>query len=91
MKTIWKFPLDLAQVTGDGIGLSMPKGAEFLTVQAQYGVPTLWALVDTDQPKETRLIAVEGTGDDLGHVPKRYLGTTQQHGGALVLHYFEEK
>ena len=50
MKTIWKFPLP--NVTPFVAWL--PQGAEILCVQTQGDSPCIWALVDSDAPKEKR-------------------------------------
>ena len=85
-RQIWKFAIGSTVPK-----ISMPRGAEILTVQVQHGVPTIWALVDTDAPKVNRLVRVYGTGWDLPkHVlGERYIGTWQQDDG-LVWHLFEE-
>ncbi len=86
MKTIWKFPLIVAQVQD----IAIPAGARILTVQTQADHVCLWALVESDAPKVTRRIAVIGTGNpapDWGDL--KYIATFQLHGGALVFHAFE--
>ncbi|MRM93757.1 hypothetical protein D1Z98_01870 [Riemerella anatipestifer] len=47
-KVIYKYNL---QVEGTQI-ISMPKGAEVLSVQAQHGKPCLWALVSPETEEE---------------------------------------
>jgi len=86
-KTIWKYELkidDLQNVT-------MPIGAEILSVQMQNDTPCLWALVNPDE-KETdaRNIETFGTGHpvtyDMG-VTRKFIDTYQTRG--LVFHVFE--
>jgi hypothetical protein len=58
MKTIYKYPLTLSDSP-----ITMPKGAEILTVKLQNDTPTLWALIDTYVGlEESRLIVIRGTG-----------------------------
>jgi hypothetical protein len=79
MKSIWKFPLgDSTHPT-----LTMPVGAEILSVQVQHGKPQLWALVDPDAPKEVRSFYVYGTGWDVEQNTLRFIGTVQMQGGVV--------
>lgn len=86
MKTIWKFGLIPNE---NGVTLAMPAGAQVLCVQAQRETPCLWAVVDSDAYMVSRVFRTFGTGHPVppGLV---YIGTYQLHGGALVLHVFEE-
>ena len=85
MKTIWKYPIQEEAI------FEMPKGAEILSVQVQDGLPTLWALVDPDAPKERRGFLVVGTGWKLSHEwfsqARIFIGTVQL--GGFVWHIFE--
>lgn len=87
-KSIWKFPMNV----NDRVRLSMPKGAEILTVQTQNETPCIWALVDTENEKEERYFEIFGTGHpvpvDMG-VERKYINTFQLRGGSLVFHLFE--
>ena len=87
-KTIWKFELE----TKDRNIIQMPKDAEILCVQEQYGKPCIWALVDPNQEKETQHFEIFGTGHpvycDMG-VDRKYIGTYQLSNGALVFHVFD--
>ena len=82
-KTIWKFEIR------PGEPVEMPRNAEILTVQMQYGAPMLWAIVDPDEITEYRSIQVIGTGHPLPDNPRKYIGTFQIDGGRFVLHVFE--
>ena len=87
MKTIWKFPLTLA----DSQTIEMPAMPEFLDVQRQQvngwsGQTVLWALVDPSMPRVPVEIAVYGTGLEIPDNPGRYLATIQA--GEFVWHYF---
>lgn len=83
---IWKWDLAVADLQS----LSLPKGAKLLTVQAQYGRPVLWALVDVMAPAECRVFAAYGTGNPMPDGdPGAYVGTYQLRDGAMVFHVFE--
>lgn len=85
---VWKYQL---RVCDDVQVLSMPFRAEFLTLQMQGEVLTLWFKVDTSITAMTsKGYRVVGTGhehDWLGSA--KYVGTGQQMGGQLVWHVFE--
>ena len=86
-RTIWKFPLG---EVNDLLTLSVPKGAELLTMQVQNGEPCIWALVDPSAPKVTRAFAVRGTGHDAsGLEASKHVGSFQLLGGRLVFHVFD--
>lgn len=84
---IWKWALDVV----DRQSISMPAGAQILTVQTQYGVPQLWALCDTTLPLTPRIFHIYGTGNVIRHSVAAgwYVGTFQLSDGALVFHVFE--
>jgi hypothetical protein len=86
MKTIYKYAID----TRDLIKIDMPVGAEILSLQTQKGEPCLWALVDTEAPKEVRVFEIYGTGHPVDDDPKKFLGTFQLRGGDLIFHVFEK-
>lgn len=89
-KVIWKYEL----VATDYQELKMPKGACVLTVQTQNDTPCLWALVDPQAEKESRIFETFGTGHPVccaADMQRNYIGTYQKHGGALVFHVFESK
>lgn len=86
MKTIWKFPVEVA---GDFFCVPMPAEASVLSVQLQNDKPVMWALVDTEAPVVTRTFAVYGTGHPVHPGFKRFIGTYQALGGRLVFHLFE--
>lgn len=85
-KTIWKFPLAVVSP----YAITMPKGAEMLTVQRQGETACLWAIVDPDADKERRVFEAFGTGqhmhEDMG-VSRKYIGTFQVP--PFVWHVFE--
>jgi len=87
-KTIWKFEL----VTTNTQKVTMPKGAEILTIQDQQGTTCMWALVDPEAETEQRIFEVFGTGHDIKYdmgISREYIGTYQERGGVLIFHLFE--
>lgn len=87
--TIWKFPL---RFPADVQTVAMPRRSEILSCQLQDSTPTLWAVVDPEEPTESRTIRIFGTGHTLPeqHAILSYIGTVQMIGGALVWHVFVE-
>lgn len=88
MKRIFKYKL---RVT-DTQKISMPVGAEILTVGVQEDFICIWALVNDDHAIEERTFEIFGTGNpihgDMG-ISRNYLGTVFMHDGKLVWHIFE--
>ncbi|MBU2060058.1 MAG: hypothetical protein KKB38_20300 [Gammaproteobacteria bacterium] len=85
MRTIWKYQIPIQ----DYFELELPKDAEILTVQMQYGIPCLWALVDPTAQQEFRLFRLSGTGHPVETLNLDYIGTVQQAEGQLIWHVFE--
>jgi hypothetical protein len=83
--TIWKYILHIA----DEITIGMPEGAVVLSVQDQQGIACLWVKVDPTKPKVNRDFAIFGTGHPINRDRLHFIGTIQQHEGALVWHVFE--
>lgn len=70
--------------------IMMPKDAKILTVQVQNNLPFIWAEVDTDEMKYPRKFMMFGTGHQIpSHMSRRYIGTIQEAGGALIWHVYE--
>jgi hypothetical protein len=89
MKAIWKYNIDISDVCH----VAMQQGAEILSVQQQGGWIVMWAIVDTEKPIEKRTFLLYGTGHTIPEIPdagRKYIGTVQLRGGALVLHIFEK-
>ena len=94
--TIWKFPFEIT----DTQVISMPEGANILTVQVQNGEPCIWAIVNESAKLISRKIRVAGTGHTLPQMEvnqtslsaglRVYIGTIQMNGGALIFHVFDE-
>jgi len=85
--TIWKYELDIV----DEQIVTMPAGATILTAQWQHDKLCLWACVNPDLDRESRRIAILGTGHGVGRLGPafNYIGTAQTPGGFLVWHIFE--
>lgn len=84
--TIYKYPIKLT----DTQTLKLPINGEILTAQMQGDTLCLWAKVDENiTGTEERIIEVFGTGHPMSDDHRRYIGTTQMHGGALIWHVFE--
>lgn len=93
MKTILKFST-VTDGFKDKFTITMPKGAEILTVQIDQknNHPTIWAIVETDNELEDRYFELLTTGGyihgDMG-ISRKYIGTYQYQKGEFVGHLFE--
>ena len=81
MKTIWKYSITDSPCQT----IEMPLNAEVLCVQLQDNIPTLWASVETEEPKKSFDILTYYTGSYWIEKGK-YIGTYQLTG--LVYHVF---
>lgn len=87
MNIIYKYKLELGEVDQ----ITMPEKANILQIGAQHGSLWIWALVDTDNPDETRTFRLYGTGHEIEDLKNlQYIGTVSVMEGRLVLHVFEE-
>jgi hypothetical protein len=84
MRRVFKYPLPVQ----DAFTLTMPAGAQFLSVQVQRDQPTLWALIDDRAHTVVRRFMILGTGHGADAVGA-YIGTFQLADGAFVGHLFE--
>jgi len=69
-----------AKTPGKELSIKLPKGASRLSFQLQNGVPTIWAVVNPDEPLEERSVLILHTGDDVPAVVVQnwaFLGTVQ--------------
>lgn len=95
--TIWKFPLEIV----DEQTIEMPAGSKILCVDTQGrdqiaegggmagAAAFMWAVVDPKAKKNPLKVFIHGTGNPFEDLHrKEYIGTFQQHGGALVWHVF---
>ena len=82
---IYKYQLEIT----DRQYVTMPVGAEILSVQTQFDKPTIWALIDKDEELEERHFRIIGTGHNFTEFEKIYIGTFQTNEGQFVGHLFE--
>ncbi len=77
--------------TTDYFSLNLPQGAQILTVQTQYEIPNIWALVNPNNPKEERKFRLAGTGHPIEESNKNliYIGTFQLVAGSFIGRLFE--
>lgn len=66
----------------------MPIDAQVLSIQVQNGIPTMWAKVETNNPKAIRTFLVFGTGREINPVFDYVHIVTIQLDG-FVWHVFE--
>lgn len=84
--------------TGFETIMKLPKGAQILTAQIKTGekVPSIWVMVDPNQPLEDRVLLILPTGVDIPHHWKviRYIDTVQimysDEEEVLCFHIFEQ-
>jgi hypothetical protein len=85
METIWKYKI----TSIPDFEISLPLGANVLSIQMQNDYPTLWVLVDPSQPYEVRKFFKVGTGWPIRNMSAtKFIATIQKDG--LVWHYFEQ-
>lgn len=86
MRSIHKYT-----ITMDGVSIDAPV-VKFLDVQMQYGLPRIWAEVDTGLPDRHFFVVPIGTGWDLDKLDNfdmmTYMGTVQESSGTLVWHLY---
>lgn len=85
MRSVWKFPLGVAP-DDQTTEVTMPEGAQIVQFARQGDEPTVWALVDSDNPPEARRFRIFGTGHPLAR-GCRHVGTYGE--GPFVWHVFE--
>ena len=90
MKTVWKFPIEAT----DTQAIQMPRNARLLHVDVQgeglTAQPAVWALVESEEPRTFRTLAVVGTGHHSEHVAKLpHVGSFLLGHGSLVFHVFD--
>lgn len=88
MKTVFKYPLVVHFATQV---IEMPEEAEVIHVAEQNGVPTLWALVESDFAPVERRFFVRATGQEVwtaGIDSFKHVGTAFV--GPFVWHVFED-
>jgi hypothetical protein len=86
-KKIFKYPIPI----DDEIVLSMPEGAEVLSVQVQRGQPCIWAVVNPTRPPVHHTFEIRGTGHRFMGNEGRFIGSFQLENGYLIFHLFERR
>lgn len=88
MRTIYKYEVPVE----DRFTLSMPFGADVLTVQVDQKTdkPCIWVTVETFNSNEERVFKFVGTGHPfIEEAGQSYVGTIQLMNGGFVGHLFE--
>ena len=85
---IWKFPLEATDMQE----ITVPDGADLLSVANQNGTICLWVMVDPSAEPRRRYIEIIGTGNsfsiDMG-VDRVFIGTVIVN--PFVWHVFERR
>lgn len=85
MKVIYKYKLEAGLTK-----ISLPKNAQFLSVQAQLGSIVLWFECDASPSEfEEREFIPIPTGAEYQNYHRKFLGTVQFGNGSLIFHIFE--
>ena len=87
MKKIYKYKL---KMEFDNQVVVMPVGARIVHVEAQHGVPCMWAEVDVDAQINKRQFLIVNTGFVIPN-GYRYVGTFMLLGGDYVGHIYENE
>ncbi len=88
MKTIYKYSLAVEDLQN----ISVPLGAEFLSVIEQEDHPVAYFLVDPSQEKFPLMFKLLGTGQPPEYLDGySFLGTVSTFGGKLVWHIFAKE
>jgi len=90
-RKVFKYEL-LPCLPGEAADIEMPNGASVIKFDYQNGIPRLWAIVNKDEPSETRQFVIFSTGQELvlpddDSSELEYTGTA--FNGAFVWHCFE--
>ncbi len=84
MAVVYKYPFAI----DDEIAIKMPFAATILLVEAQYGVPTIWALVQPEAAETIRRFRIVGTGHPFDETNLRHVASFQEE--PFVWHMFED-
>ena len=86
MSRIYKYPLQLTEQQK----INMPTGAKVIHVAVQREAICLWAIVDPDQPVESRSFGILGTGQpDFNPKEMRHLVSVLMSDVTFGWHVFE--
>jgi hypothetical protein len=83
---VWKYTLN-----GTDNPITLPEGAELLTVGGQDNNICLWVRVDPAAPRVPRMFFVVGTGFPIPDDADKYIGSAMIRNGMYVFHVFEAK
>lgn len=83
--TIYKYPLLITEKQE----MEIPKGAKYLTLKLQNGIPCLWAKVSEKDIKVKTTFLMIGTGQEIPNGAE-YIGTIHLTESNLVFHVFQE-
>lgn len=89
MKAIYKYPLAITDIQT----IYMPAGAMILSAHNKNDTLCIWALVDTDRPKEQVKIRILATGEEISKDEnlEQFISTVLFNDGRFVFHVFKEK
>jgi len=94
-REVWKFEVPPGEVHGHGSTVSMPSGAQIISVGTQSTIVFIWAIVDPEAQLTERRLGYFPTGSPLPAWD--YVGTAHvlnpdrpALGSWLVWHVFEE-
>ena len=99
MQTIHKYQIQLGlaknfQEELNEWTLSIPAGAEIVSIQSQFGQPVLYCIVSLNRPEEVRTFRVFATGEKITELPDgyvwKYRGIINQHNGGFTWHILEK-
>ena len=87
MRKVFKYDLPI----DDYIEISLPKGAQILSVGEQRHSAQIWALVDPEELLEIRRFRLAGTGHPITEPVEtlKHIGTFQAVNNIFVWHVFE--
>ena len=83
---IWKFYLGMGPETT----VTLPKGAQVLSVGTQDDLIHMWAMVDPDAARVEKNFYIVSTGEPCEYVRgMKFCGMAMMHGSSLIFHVFE--
>lgn len=85
---IYKYSLRVTDIQE----IELPIDAKILSIQTQREEPCLWALVETENKNQVRVIEIIGTGNPIEEVTdstREFIATFQMRGGEVIFHAFE--
>lgn len=82
---VWKYPISSHSFQS----ISMPEGAEILSIDCQHGYPQLWALVNPANKIERRGFRLIATREPFDAEGLKFISTFLLESDSIVLHFFE--